>query len=178
MIVKTNFVKGDPAAAQTRLVAYLKDVEEHQRRTENQSHDDHQIFTKDEDRVTHSAAVQDVMKHAHRQVAYHEIVLSPGEDEPITDWRKWTRGVMDDLEKKKGRKLHWYAVTYDNTEAMMTTRSSAGAREYVETGNREAVRMDLSDYALLRQSGIDRSDRDCSRQKASHVSEVEDHPSS
>lgn len=118
------------------------------------------------------------MKHAHRQVAYHEIVLSPGEDEPITDWHKWTRGVMDDLEKMQGRKLHWYAVKYDNTDNPPVHVVLAGAGEHLETGNREAVRMSRSDYALLRQSGIDRSDSDWSPQKASLVSEEEDHPSS
>lgn len=177
MIVKTGFVKGDPAAAQARLVAHLKCVE-HRKRTENESRDDRRLFTKDEDRVTRSAAVQDVMNRASTQVAYHKIVLSPGEDEPITDWRKWTRAVMDDLEKKQGRELHWYAVKHDHTDNPHVHVVLAGAGDNQISGKREAVKMDRSDYELLRQSGIDRSDHDWSRQKASHVSEGEDHPSS
>src|SRR5437667_4838233 len=116
MIAKgTGFVKGNPVAAQGRLVAHLKYVE-HRSKTENESRDDRRIFTKDEDLVARSAAVQDVMDHANTQVAYHKMVLSPGQDEHIADWREWTRGVMDDLEKKQGRELHWYAVKHDNTD--------------------------------------------------------------
>ena len=105
----TGFVKGNPQASQSRLIAHLKYIE-HRSKTENEGRDDRRIFNKDQDGVLRRDAVSDVMNHAHRQVAYHKIVLSPGQDEHIADWREWTRGVMDDLEKKQGRELHWYAV--------------------------------------------------------------------
>jgi type IV secretory pathway VirD2 relaxase len=159
----TGFVKGHPLAAQSRLVAHLKYIE-HRSKTENESRDDRRLFTKDEDRVTRSAAVQDVMDHAHTQVAYHKIVLSPGEDEHVADWHEWTRGVMDDLEKKQGRELHWYAVYHNNTDNPHVHVVLAGSGNNLETGNREAVKMYQKDYELLRQSGTDRSDRDWYRQ--------------
>ena len=171
MIAKgTGFVKGNPVAAQGRLVAHLKYVE-HRSKTENESRDDRRIFTKDEDLVARSAAVQDVMDHANTQVAYHQIVLSPGEAEHIADWREWTRGVMDDLEKKQGRELHWYAVSYNNTDNPHVHVVLAGAGNNRINGNREAVKMDRCDYALLRQSGTDRSDRDWYRQIEEQVKE-------
>ncbi len=75
-----------------------------------------QIFSKDEDKVERSAASADIMDHAMPRVAYHRIVLSPSENEPVYDWKQWTRETMNDLEEKKGLKLHWYAVAHQNTD--------------------------------------------------------------
>lgn len=166
----TGFVKGNPAAAQGRLIAHFKYVE-HRHREGNESRDDRRIFSKDQDVVSRQDAVSDVMNHAHRQVAYHKIVLSPGEAEHIADWREWTRGVMDDLEKKQGRELHWYAVKHDNTDNPHVHVVLAGAGDNLETGNREAVKMYQKDFELLRQSGTDRSDRDWYRQMEEHIRE-------
>jgi type IV secretory pathway VirD2 relaxase len=116
-------------------------------------------------------AVSDVMHHTHSQVAYHKIVLSPGEDEHIADWRAWTRGVMDDLEKMQGRELHWYAVKHDNTDNPHVHVVLAGAGDNQISGKREAVKMYRSDYELLRQSGTDRSDRDWYRQLEERLKE-------
>ncbi len=159
----TGFVKGHPVAAEARLVAHLKYIE-HRSKTENENRDDRRIFDKDQDVVSRRDAACDVMNHAHRQVAYHKIVLSPGEAEHVADWREWTRGVMDDLEKKQGRELHWYAVYHNNTDNPHVHVVLAGAGNNLENGNREAVKMYQKDYELLRQSGTDRSDRDWYRQ--------------
>ena len=171
MIAKgTGFVKGNPVAAQSRLTAHLKYIE-HRSKTENEGRDDRRIFDKDQDVVNRRDAARDVMNHAHRQVAYHKIVLSPGQDEHIADWREWTRGVMDDLEKKQGCELHWYAVYHNNTDNPHVHVVLAGAGENLETDNREAVKMYQKDYELLRQSGADRSDRDWYRQIEEQIKE-------
>ena len=74
MIAKgTGFVKGNPEASKSRLVAHLKYVE-HRRKTENESRDDRRMFSKDQDVVSRENAISDVMNHAHSQVAYHKIV--------------------------------------------------------------------------------------------------------
>jgi len=175
MIAKgTGFVKGKKEAALGRLVAHLKYIE-HRHREENESRDDRHIFTKDDDRVTRGTAVQDVMDHTHRQVAYHKFVLSPGSVEHVTDWQEWTRGVMDDLEKKQGRELHWYAVKHDNTDNPHVHVVLAGAGENPESGKLEAVKMYQKDYELLRQSGTDRSDRDWYRQIEERLQEEDRH---
>jgi hypothetical protein len=100
------------------------------------------------------------MNHANTQVAYHEIVLSPGDAEPIADWHEWARGVMGDLEKMQGRELHWYAVSLTNRDNPSVYVVLAGTGENLETGNREAVKMGLKDYALLRHLGARWCDRD------------------
>jgi hypothetical protein len=171
MIAKgTGFIKGDPVAARGRLIAHLKYIEHRMKhidypgKTENESRDDHRIFTKDEDRVARSTAVEDVMNHAHKQVAYHKILLSPAQDEHVADWREWTRGVMDDLEKKQGRELHWYAVYHNNTDNPHVHVVLAGSGNNLESGNREVVKIYQKDFDLLRQSGTARSDRDWYRQ--------------
>lgn len=171
MIAKgTGFVKGDKASAEARLVAHLKYIE-YRQREENESRNDRHIFTSDQDRVSRSTAVEDVMDHAHSQVAYHKIVLSPGKDEYVSDWQTWTREVMNDLEKKQGRKLHWYAVKHDNTDNPHVHVILAGAGSNNETGKREAVKLYRQDYELLRQSGTDRSDHEWYRHIEEHLRE-------
>ena len=173
MIAKgTGFVKGDPQASKARLVAHFKYIE-HRRREENEQRSERLIFSKDQDQVDRKDAVSDVMNHAHSQVAYHKMVLSPGEDEHIADWREWTRGVMDDLAKKQGRELHWYAGKHNNTDHPHVHVVLAGAGENQKTGKLEAVKMYQKDYELLRQSGTDRSDRDWYRQIEEHIKEEE-----
>ena len=68
------------------------------------------IFSKDQDVVKRRDAVHDVMGHTSTSVHFHKIVLSPGQDEPVSNWREWTRQVMHDLEAAQGKQLHWYAV--------------------------------------------------------------------
>ncbi len=105
-------------------------------------------------------AVNDVMDHTSRSVSYHKIVLSPSDDEPIQDWREWTRDVMADLEAEQGKELHWYAVHHTNTEHEHVHVVIAGAGEDFEIGQEEAVKLYPQDYQLLRESGHEHSDHD------------------
>ncbi|MGH2505814.1 MAG: relaxase/mobilization nuclease domain-containing protein [Ktedonobacteraceae bacterium] len=104
------------------------------------------------------------MDHEHRGVSYHKIVLSPGKDEPVEDWRSWTREVMGDLEERQGKDLHWFAVKHDNTDNPHVHVVLAGVGENRETGEREMVKMYQPDYQFLDQSGHDHSDHDWYRE--------------
>jgi hypothetical protein len=83
-------------------------------------------------------------------VHYHKIVLSPADDEPIENWREWTRDVMSDLEEMQGKELHWYAVSHQNTEHPHIHVVLAGAGEDPETGEQEPVKLYQEDYQRLR----------------------------
>jgi hypothetical protein len=169
MIAKgTGYVRGNREAAEARLTAHFKYIE-HRHREENETRDDRRIFNSTKDVVNRGNAIEDVMSHTSTSVNYHKIVLSPDQGEQVTDWREWTRGVMDDLEKKQGRELHWYAVKHDNTDNPHVHVVLAGAGENHETGKLEAVKMYQKDYELLRQSGTDRSDRDWYQRLEEHV---------
>lgn len=116
MIAKgSGYSRGNRESGGARPVAHGKYIEQRSR-IENESRDDRRIFSKDEDVVSRRDAVNDVMDHTSTSVNYHKVVLSSGEDEPVQDWREWTREVMADLEEAQGKELHWYAVKHDNTE--------------------------------------------------------------
>lgn len=158
MIAKgTSYVRGKGAGS--RLGAHLKYIE-HRARDELESRSDRRIFDKDEDVVSRRDAQADIMEHAHPHVAYHKMVLSPGQDEPVPDWREWTRDVMSDLEARQGKELHWYAVAHQNTDNPHVHVVLAGSGENHETGEREVVKMFAPDYQFLRESGHEHSNHD------------------
>src|SRR5260370_19693852 len=162
MIAKGRYMRGGAAnhrAAASHLNAHLKYLE-HRSRDEQESREDRSIFSKDDDQVNRRDAVDDVMEHTSGSVSYHKIVLSPGDDEPVQDWREWTREVMADLEAEQGIDLHWYAVHHSNTEHEHVHVVLAGAGEHWETGHEEAVKLYPEDYHVLRESGHDHSDHD------------------
>jgi type IV secretory pathway VirD2 relaxase len=162
MIARGRYVKGgtaNRASAASQLGAQLKYLE-HRSRDEQESREDRSIFSKREDHVDRRDAVEDVMEHTSHRVSYHKIVLSPGDDEPIQDWREWTREVMADLEDEQGKEMHWYAVHHSNTEHEHVHVVIAGAGEDRETGQEQAVTLYQEDYQRLREAGHEHSDHD------------------
>jgi hypothetical protein len=172
MIAKgSGYVKG--AGARSRLGAHFKYIE-HRSMSERETRDDRRIFDADRDVVNRSDAVQDIMDHEHRNVAYHKIVLSPGQDELVSDWREWTREVMDDLQERQGKELHWYAVQHDNTDNPHVHVVLAGSGENLETGQAEQVRLYADDYKFLRESGHDHSDHEHQREINDWIREADE----
>ncbi len=171
MIAKgSGYVRGNRDAARARLVSHMKYVEYRSRGEETR--DDRRIFSKDEDVVSRRDAVEDVMDHTSTSVNYHKIVLSPGKDEPVQDWREWTRDVMHDLEERQGHELHWYAVHHENTDNPHVHVVLAGAGENREMGKEEPVKLYAGDYQAMRQSGHEHSDHDWYRRIGEYVKEV------
>ncbi len=97
---------------------------------------------------------------ANVSVNYHKIILSPAEYEHIQDFQQWTRDVMNDLQKRKAMRLHWYAVVQahprEHTNEPHIHLVLAGAGEDARTGEMKVVRMDKDDYAFLRERGRER----------------------
>lgn len=175
MIAKgSGYVRG--AGARTRLVAHLKYIE-HRARSERETRDDRRIFSRDVDVVSRSGAVQDIMDHEHRGVSFHKIILSPGQDEPIVDWREWTRAIMDDLQARLGKHLHWYAVHHNNTDNPHTHVVLAGLGENVKTGVPEQVRLYPADYQFLRERGREHSEHEQQRELNAWVREANERDS-
>lgn len=173
MIAKgSGYNRGNRQAGQARLVAHFNYIE-HRSRAENETRDDRRIFSKDEDVVNRRDAVNDVMEHTSTSVNYHKIVLSPGQDEPVQDWREWTREVMADLEESQGRELHWYAVKHDNTDNPHVHVVLAGSGANHETGKEEPVKMYTQEYQQMRESGQEHSEHDWYRQIEGHLKEYD-----
>lgn len=162
MIAKgSGYVRGNRDAARARLTSHFKYVEHRSREISLESRDDRRIFDKDNDVVNRRDAVNDVMEHTSTSVNYHKVVLSPSAEEPVQDWREWTRQVMHDLEEYQGKELHWYAVHHDNTDNPHVHVVIAGAGSNQETGREEPVKMYYDkEYEVLRRSGREHSDYD------------------
>lgn len=172
MIAKgSGYVKG--AGARGRLNAHMK-YTEHRSMSERETRDDRRIFDGEHDVVNRHDAVQDIMEHDHRNVAYHKIVLSPGKDEPVADWREWTREVMSDLQERQGKELHWYAVKHDNTDNPHMHVVLAGSGENLETGKPEQVKMYADDYKFLRESGHEHSGHEQQREMNEWIREADE----
>lgn len=164
MIAKgSGYVRGNRDVSRGRLVAHFKYIEHRSRERSLESRDDRRIFSKNEDVVNRRNATNDVMEHTSTSVNFHKVVLSPGEDEPITDWRAWTRQVMHDLEEAQGKELHWYAVYHSNTEHPHVHVIVAGAGYNREKEREEPVKLYTKDYELLRTSGHEHSDHNFNR---------------
>src|SRR3989442_2795108 len=104
MIAKGRYVKGgaaNSASAGGHLTSHPKDLE-HRSHDDHESRDDRSIFLKEDDTVERRDAVNDVMEHTSHSVRHHKILLAPSDDEPVQDWREWTREVMADLEDEQG----------------------------------------------------------------------------
>jgi len=159
MIAKgSGYVRGNRDAARARLTSHFKYTEHRSRDISNESRDDRRIFDKEHDVVNRRDAVNDVMDHTSTSVNYHKIVLSPGEDEPVQDWREWTRNVMQDLEEAQGKELHWYGVHHQNTDHPHVHVVVAGAGYNQETEREDPVKLYTQDYNTLRESGHEHSD--------------------
>jgi len=113
------------------------------------------------------------MEHTSHSVSYHKIVLSPSDDEPVQDWREWTREVMADLEDEQGKEMHWYAVHHNNTEHEHVHVVIAGAGEDRETGQEVAVKLYPQDYQQLRESGHEHSEYEFYFQLETALEELE-----
>ncbi len=159
----TGYVRGNRKAAGKRLAAHFKYIE-YRSPGEMESRASRSIFNKEEDRVSRKEAVDDVMSHTSSAVNFHKLMLSPGRDEPIDDWKEWTRDVMHDLEQHVGKDLHWYAVEHHNTDHPHVHVVVAGAGENHSTGKTEPVKLYSHDYHFLRESGRDHSGYDFYRE--------------
>src|SRR5947208_6162515 len=105
----TGYVKGPRQVAGRKLSIHMKYLE-YRKRGAEESREDRSLFSATSDHVLRREALDDVMEHTSSSVSYHKIVLSPAHDEPVADWKEWTRAVMRDFEDSKGQRLTWYAV--------------------------------------------------------------------
>lgn len=163
MIVKGKYVRGGKAnhrATASQLKAHVKYIEYRSRDATREGREDRYLFDKEQDHVQRLEVVREIMDHTSSRVSYHKLVLSPAEDEPVHDWREWTRQVMRDLEDAQGKDLHWYAVKHENTDHPHVHIVIAGSGEDRETGREEAVTLYAQDYELLRESGREHSEHE------------------
>ncbi|EFH79653.1 relaxase MobL [Ktedonobacter racemifer] len=175
MIVRGRYVssKGSHRAALGhKLGGHLKYLQYRALGAE-ETREDRAIFSKAEDNVARPEVIKDVMDHAHYYAAYHKLILSPSENEPVGDWQEWTRAVMRDMEERQSKELRWYAVLHQNTDNPHVHVVIAGKGQSTDTGKESLVKIGKEDYEAMRESGRAHSDYEWLREQRQHVWEAE-----
>jgi len=90
-----------------------------------------------------------IMDHATDRVAFHRLILSPGQD--VADLREWTRMVMEELADRLGQELHWVAVVHRNTAHPHAHMLLAGGGE--RDGVLQPVVLRREHYQFVREAG-------------------------
>jgi hypothetical protein len=125
---------------------------------EDEQPSDRTLFTARIEGLLRSEARALLLEHASRQVAYHQLILSPGA--PVEDMQRWTRLVMADLSRHLGQELHWVAAGHHNTAHPHVHLLLASTGERLPGGGRALpVLLGTDAYAVLRDAG-DRHVRD------------------
>jgi hypothetical protein len=161
MIVKSAHVRAsqvNQSQASSALSSHLKYLQYRQRDPEVESRADRYVFNDQEDHVERRAAHDDLMGERAGDIYYHRLILSPAQDEPIEDWREWTRAVMHDLEVRLEKDLDWYAVQHHNTDDPHVHVVLSGTGVDLESGRDGAVELTPQDFRFLRESGRQHSD--------------------
>src|SRR5690242_13466172 len=163
MIVRgTGFIRGKEAKAKARLVAHVRYLLRHFQAAAQTPDSQAQgatanggLFSKEADYLDRRAAIQQTMEHSLSRMRYHKMVLSPGANEPVVDFRAWTRAVFAELEQRLQLRLSWYAVVHTNTAHTHVHVVLAGAGEPLSgaTGAQVPVKLRVEDYQFLRAVG-------------------------
>jgi hypothetical protein len=162
MFFKTKNVKASygvsAGKASSALKSHLKYLQYRERDQQKESRQDRHLFDKERDRVDRKDAHDDVMKARAGTIYYHRMVLSPSNQEPVTDWRVWARDVMADLERHLGTDLHWYATIHQNTDNPHVHVVLRGTGENCATGNSQSVELTPVEFKIIKESGRNHSE--------------------
>jgi hypothetical protein len=161
MIVKSKYVSAPRVSAgkaSSALKSHLKYIQYRERDELKESRQDRHLFCKEHDHVDRRAAHDAIMTERAGAIYYHRMVLSPSEEEPVTDWRDWTRDVMRDLERYLGTELCWYGVVHQNTDNPHVHVVVRGTGTSRETGEAEPVTLTPAAFSVMKASGREHSE--------------------
>ena len=91
-------------------------------------------------------------------IYFHRMILSPADNEPVDDWKAWTRAVMGDLEKRLGKSLNWYATHHQNTAHPHIHIVMQGTGIDRETGRAAPVMLNPQDFKFIKDKGREHSE--------------------
>ncbi|HEU5382218.1 MAG TPA: hypothetical protein VFV38_42940 [Ktedonobacteraceae bacterium] len=155
MIFKTKNVRAfntSPQKATSALQSHLKYLQYRERNPERERKSDRVFFSAEQDRIDRRVIAKDIMAQT-GEIYYHRMMLSPADDEPVTDWKAWTRAVMADLEKRLGKLLNWYAMHHHNTDHPHMHIVLQGTGIDRETGRAATVALNPQDFKFLKERG-------------------------
>src|SRR5258708_1203335 len=163
MIVKAKHVRASRVSrekATTALGSHAKYLQYRERDPQRETKDDRQFFDDEHDAIDRRWVVKDLMNEQEQagDIYYHRIILSPSQEEPVSDWHAWTREVMGDPEDHFNQDLNWYAVHHANTDDPHVHVVLQGTGIDRETGHAEPVSFTGDDFRAMRESGREHSD--------------------
>ncbi|MBO0783328.1 MAG: hypothetical protein J2P37_31325 [Ktedonobacteraceae bacterium] len=157
MIVKSKHVRAsrtNRSRASSALKNHFKYLQYRERDPLRETKADRHAFSNKYDHVDRRDAHDAIMQREQAgDIYYHRLVLSPKHDEPVADWRAWTREVMADLEAARGQTLEWYAVQHRNTDNPHVHMVLSGTGYDRDTGQAEPVALSPHDFQVLQESG-------------------------
>jgi hypothetical protein len=160
MIFKTKNVRAfntSPQKATSALQSHLKYLQYRERNPERERKSDRVFFNAEQDRIDRRVIAKDIMAQT-GEIYYHRMMLSPAENEPVTDWKAWTRAVMADLEKRLGKSLNWYAMHHHNTDHPHMHIVLQGTGIDRDTGRAAPVALNPQDFKFLKERGREHSE--------------------
>jgi len=177
MFFKTKNVKASRGVsagkASSALKSHLKYLQYRERDELKEAREDRCLFGKERDQIDRKDAHTDLMAERAGDIYYHRMVLSPSHQEPVTDWREWTRDVMGDLERHLGTDLHWYGAVHQNTDNPHVHVVLCGTGENRETGRAEPVELTPQEFNVIKRSGRDHSEYEHQQQIQEVLKELE-----
>lgn len=118
---------------------------EKRRRGVIEKESDRRFFNRSESGARHDEVYQQLRQRFSRSVAYHKIIVSPGDNSLHLE--HYTREIMNQWQRELGKELEWWAIAHKNTNHYHTHVVVAGL-----TKNGQRVAFDKEDLALLRET--------------------------
>jgi hypothetical protein len=161
MIFKTQYVRASKYSAQkaTSFARNHLKYLQYRGRTAQESKNDRLFFNAGQDRLNWRPVVQ-AMTQGERagDIYFHRMIFSPADNEPVPDWKAWTRAIMADLEKRLGKSLNWYAVHHQNTAHPHMHVIMKGTGIDHTTGLAVPVTLNPQDFKFIRDKGREHSE--------------------
>src|SRR5579883_923456 len=161
MIFKTQHVRASKytrAKATSFLSNHLKYLQ-YRNRGERESKADRQFFNATQEGLNWRPVAREIMQEERAgDIYFHRMVFSPADNEPVTDWKAWTRAIMADLEKRLGKSLDWYATHHQNNAHPHVHVIMRGTGMDRETGRAVPVTLNPQDFRFLRDKGREYSE--------------------
>jgi hypothetical protein len=161
MFFKTQNVRASKYTSQKAgsfLNNHLKYLQ-YRGRTEQESKVDRQFFNAERGGLNWRVAARSIMQEERTgDIYFHRMILSPAENEPVNDWKAWTRAIMGDLEKRLGKSLNWYATHHQNTAHPHIHVVMQGTGIDRETGRAAPVTLNPQDFKFIKDRGRDYSE--------------------
>jgi hypothetical protein len=156
MIIKCDSVtasNGSEKKAAATLTSHLKYLQYRQRNPHYERKKDRAFFHGHSDHIDRRCIQQDLMRERVGGIFYYQLLLIPSHDEPVSDYRQWTRALLHDLEDWFSLELNWYGVLHRNTASPHIHLVLQGTGTDRETGCARPVIFKARDVAYLRQRG-------------------------